>query len=205
MQKLNLKKRFAKTLLAVLLLAGIFFAMAGEVRAGTGVEGSACMQDRDCKSNYCLEKVCTMVFEVGLQTPFAKPPDIPCKKTEDEDVYVTQDGYLWVCRKGSKEWVQIIRGEDGGEILENYAAMLYKWLAGFIGIVAVLVLIIGGIQITTAGANQEGLQSGKDRIIAAFVGLALLFLSSLILYTINPTFFGGGTEIEKEVAEEGFV
>ncbi|MFH1546587.1 MAG: pilin [Patescibacteria group bacterium] len=203
MQKLNLKKRFAKTLLAVILpvlLTGTFFVMAGEVRAGTGtvVDGAICSVDSDCKSNYCLEengkKVCTMAFEVSLQTPFAEPPNkwdpsVPCTVTEDADVYKTKDDYLWVCRMESKEWIQIVRGEDGGVILENYAKLLYKWLAGFIGIVAVLILIVGGIQISTAGANQEGLQSGKDRIIAALVGLTLLFLSSLILYTINPTFF----------------
>lgn len=196
MQKLNLKKRFAKTLLAVILpvlFAGTFFAAAGEVRAGTGADGSSCANHSDCESNYCIEedgkKVCAPPFEVSLQTPFAEPPKTACID-QDEDVYETDaNGYLWVCRAESTKWVQIIRGEDGGVILENYAKLLYKWLAGFIGIVAVLILIVGGIQISTAGANQEGLQSGKDRIIAALVGLTLLFLSSLILYTINPTFF----------------
>ena len=140
-------------------------------------------------------------FEVTLQTPFAKPP--PAEECEEDkspaakpDYKTTQDGYTWVCYPESKEWQQIIRGKDGGEILENYAAMLYKWLAGFIGIVAVLMLVVGGIQISTAGASQEGLQGGKDRIIAALVGLMLLFLASLILYTINPGFFGQDVEVD---------
>lgn len=194
MQKLNLKKRFAKTLLAALLLAGTFFATAGEVKAGNTADGGVCKEDNDCKSNYCLdeagEKKCVTPFEVSLQTPFAKSPDsADCNKPTSDHYETDTNGYLWVCRAESEEWVQIVHGKDGGEILENYAKLLYKWLAGFIGIVAVLMLVVGGIQITTAGASQEGLQSGKDRIIAALVGLALLFLASLILFTINPTFF----------------
>ena len=194
MPELIQKKRLTKTLLATLLLVGVFFSGMGEARAEKKGEGASCNDNGDCESNYCIKKdgknVCASSFEVSLQTPFAKSPGSEeCNKSEKDHYETDANGNLWVCRAESTEWVQIVHGEDGGEILENYAGLLYKWLAGFIGIVAVLVLIVGGIQIITAGANQEGLQSGKDRIIAALVGLALLFLSSLILYTINPTFF----------------
>ena len=146
-----------------------------------------------------LEKA-KSVFEVGLQTSFARPPDqftdgksLCAKEYEGyyDDGNPDKNGNIWFCAKDSTRWQQVIRGADGNEILESYAAMVYKWLAGFIGVVAVLMMVVGGIQISTAGANQEGLQSGKDRIYAAFAGLALLFLASLILYTINPNFFGG--------------
>ena len=39
-----------------------------------------------------------------------------------------------------------------------------------------------------SGAS-DGNSEGKDRISAALVGMALLFTSGLILYTINPNFF----------------
>ena len=173
MQKLTLKN-----VLVSILLVAVFFSVAGEVRA-----------END--------------FEVGLQTPFSKSPDqfeTPLECSEELEGYYNdgaladtgepdENGNIWFCAKDSVRWQQVISGDDGNEILENYAALVYKWLAGFIGIVAVLMLVVGGIQISTAGANQEGLQGGKDRIIAALLGLLLLFLASLILYTINPTFF----------------
>jgi hypothetical protein len=166
---LNLNLFLAKSLLAVFVFVGIFFVQASLVNADK--------------------------FEVTLQTSFAKPPET-CDGSGKDD-YINADekgsnGYNWVCKAGSREWTQIVTGDNGNEILINFASMLYRWLAGFIGVVAVLMLVVGGIQISTAGANQEGLQDGQNRILAALVGLALLFLSSLILYTINPNFFGGG-------------
>jgi hypothetical protein len=184
-----MQKLILKNVLVSILLVAVFFGVAGEVRA-----------END--------------FEVSLQTPFARPPNeftessLECTKEEEgyynsgaldsEAGVADSNGNIWFCAEGSVRWQQVVSGDDGNEILENYAALLYKWLAGFIGIVAVLMLVVGGIQISTAGANQEGLQGGKDRIIAALLGLVLLFLASLILYTINPTFFGG----EQEAGED---
>jgi len=98
-------------------------------------------------------------------------------------------------------WSQVIRGSDGIDILTTYTTLIYRWLAGFIGIAAVLLIVIGGIMISSAGANQEGMDHGKKLITSALAGLALLFVSSLILYTVNPDFFSqtkGVAEFEKE-------
>lgn len=194
MQKLNIKQLLVKSLLVLFI-----FALTGyEVgqAAGSKNSGESCTQDDDCESGDCREGKCAAMFEVTLQTPFSKPPDqweTPeiCTKT-DKAVYKKDPNnpdYEWVCLPDSEKWHQVVTGDDGGEILTNFSAMLYRWLAGFIGLVSVLMMVVGGIQMSTAGASQEGFQDGKDRIIAALVGLLLLFLSSLILYTINPTFF----------------
>lgn len=173
MQKLKSKNRFGAILLALV----IFCAASGVATAAVGT----LVSDPGKK------------FQVTLQTPFSEPPtNLACEK-DSTDYYATttqnEEPIYWVCRKGSILWQQVIEGDDGNEILVNYIALVYKFLAGTIGFVAVLMLVVGGIEITTAGANQAGLQSGRDRILAALVGLTLLFLSSLILYTINPTFF----------------
>jgi hypothetical protein len=85
--------------------------------------------------------------------------------------------------------VQIIIGQSGTAILKTYVAILYRWAAGLVGIVAVLVIVISGIQISTDQGSGEGVGAAKTRIIQALSGLVILFLSGLILYTINPTFF----------------
>ena len=149
----------------------------------------------------CAADDSAVEFQVGLQTPFEREPE----SKEDEKFVCKGEGEKTLCtnkktgatwrfipssdKDGSGTWQQVIVGKDGQDILEKYAGLIYKWLAGFIGIVAVLMIVAGGIQIATAGVGQEGLQDGKNRIIAALVGLMLLFLSSLILHTINPTFF----------------
>jgi hypothetical protein len=83
-------------------------------------------------------------------------------------------------------------GNSGVNIIENYLGLIYQWMAGLVGGIAVLMIIVGGIQIATGGGDQNNVNEGKTKIMQALAGLAILFLSGLILYTINPTFFTGG-------------
>jgi len=85
--------------------------------------------------------------------------------------------------------VQVILSKGGTTLLEGYISMIYKWAAGLVGIISVTVIIISGIQISLSGSDTEALESAKERIGRSIAGLAILFLSSLILYTTNPTFF----------------
>jgi len=119
------------------------------------------------------------------------------KESVDADICIDDDGNYWRRllysddRSDSERevWRQVIIGEDGNEILESFARYAYIFLASVVGLLSVLMLVIGGIQISLGGVNADGVSAGKDRIVAALVGLVLLFLASLILYTINPNFF----------------
>lgn len=132
-------------------------------------------------------------IKVHLQTPFEEPP--PDKDCIKEGLIFKHNGAFFVCRKRDDpkvktgKWLQVVMGDDGSKILQDYVKLIYIWLAGFIGVVAVLMIIAGGIQISIAGADQSNLDDGKKRIVSALVGLVLLFLTTLILYTINPNFF----------------
>lgn len=83
----------------------------------------------------------------------------------------------------------IISGSDGIDLLSNYASRVYQWIAGIVGSVCILVIIISGIQVSVGGLSQEEVSNAKDRVVRALVGLVVLFLSAFILYTINPIFF----------------
>ncbi|MEK7524031.1 MAG: pilin [Patescibacteria group bacterium] len=80
---------------------------------------------------------------------------------------------------------------SGAGLVAQYISVLYKWAASVVGIIAVLVITFSGIQIATAGGDSAKLDSAKNRIAQSLAGLAILFLSGLILYTINPGFFTG--------------
>ena len=89
----------------------------------------------------------------------------------------------------------ILTSEPGKEyqgpfgLLYNYLGLIYAYMSGLIVGVAVLFVVIGGIQMTTAGGDTNKFDAGKGRIVKAIVGIILWFTASLILYTINPTFF----------------
>lgn len=89
----------------------------------------------------------------------------------------------------------ILAFEEGKEyqgpfgLLYNYIALVYKFMSGIIVAFVILISIVGGIRMTTSAGNSEQFGKGKDMIIKAMIGMALWFTASLILYTINPTFF----------------
>jgi hypothetical protein len=87
------------------------------------------------------------------------------------------------------EPIQVIMGKDGIEILYTYIGMIYRWGASMVGIIAVLIIVASGIQISGSAGDSEAITAAKKRMFQAIIGMAILFLSAIILYTINPTFF----------------
>ncbi len=79
--------------------------------------------------------------------------------------------------------------QAGLGLFYSYLGLIYKFMSGIIVGFVVLISIIGGITMTTSAGNQEQFEKGKTMIIKSLIGMALWFLASVILYTINPTFF----------------
>lgn len=94
------------------------------------------------------------------------------------------------CPSGAScQRVQVFFNKSGTSLLYAYIGVIYRWAAGTIGIVCVIILVVSGLQITIAGDNSGKIDEAKERITQSLAGLALLFLSAVILYTINPNFF----------------
>jgi hypothetical protein len=74
-------------------------------------------------------------------------------------------------------------------LLYSYVSVIYKYLSGLIVGIVVLMIVVGGIEMSISGGDSEKVTHGKDRITKAIIGMVIWFLASLILYTINPTFF----------------
>lgn len=87
------------------------------------------------------------------------------------------------CEK--RQW---IIASTGAGIIKTYVKQIYIFAASIIGFISVCVIIFSGIQISISGVSGS-IEEAKERIIQSIMGLVLLFLSGLILYTINPTFF----------------
>ena len=71
-------------------------------------------------------------------------------------------------------------------LLGNYISALYQYLLYAAGVVAVVVIMIGGFQWITAGGNQSRIGAAKERITSAIIGLFLALGSYLLLFTISP-------------------
>lgn len=82
-----------------------------------------------------------------------------------------------------------VKNKNSFEIVSEYVSMVYKWGAVVTGLIAVLMVVVGGVQYILAGADPGQKDDAKDRIKQALLALTLLLLSGLILKTINPRFF----------------
>jgi len=69
--------------------------------------------------------------------------------------------------------------------IQTYIPGIFKLAIGIASVLAVLMIIIGGVEYITTDAIQ-GKSDGKARIQNALLGLVLVLVSWILLYTINP-------------------
>ncbi len=77
--------------------------------------------------------------------------------------------------------------EAGQEVgMGEYLAGMMKFIIALAGVFAILMAIIGGTQYVAAGISPDAKSGAKERMTNAFIGLALVLVSYLILNSINP-------------------
>lgn len=74
----------------------------------------------------------------------------------------------------------------GGTTLSAYAPALYKALVGIAIILAVIMLVIGGVKFIGSAGSEALRSEGKKDIWGAITGLIIIALSWIVLYAINP-------------------
>jgi hypothetical protein len=73
----------------------------------------------------------------------------------------------------------------GADAINVYISKLYTFGIGIGGILAVLMIVMGGIYYSVSGAVDKK-SEGKDMITSALLGLLILLGSYVILQTVNP-------------------
>lgn len=68
----------------------------------------------------------------------------------------------------------------------EYLAGIFKYAIGIAGILAAIMLMVGGVVWLTAGGNAGQVTQAQDYIKGSLTGLVLALLSYTILYTVNP-------------------
>lgn len=82
----------------------------------------------------------------------------------------------------------ITTGNNPFGALNQYLQPFMPLIIGSSAGLAVLMIILGGFQIMLSG-GAIAQSAGKDRILAALLGLSLLVFSAVILYMLNSNFF----------------
>ncbi|MFA6099123.1 MAG: pilin [Patescibacteria group bacterium] len=72
--------------------------------------------------------------------------------------------------------------------LESTVIKIVQWVLGFLGLVAVVMILIGGFQWMTAGGNEEKVASAKKVISAAVIGLIVILLAwAIVIFVVSQT------------------
>jgi len=108
------------------------------------------------------------------------PQEGDCKGGEGESVW----------GKCSPSAVTELEIKIGGKYKINnigeYIEIVYNYALGIVGIVAVVVIMVAGVQWIVAGGNSTLISASKKRIGGAMIGLFLAYSSYFILNSINP-------------------
>lgn len=70
--------------------------------------------------------------------------------------------------------------------LGQYISGIYTFALGLVGVIASIMMIIGGFQYLTSAGDKGKVAAGKKRITDALIGMVLAFGSYALLRTINP-------------------
>ncbi|MFH1046815.1 MAG: D-alanyl-D-alanine carboxypeptidase family protein [Patescibacteria group bacterium] len=104
-----------------------------------------------------------------------------------------------------------ITGQEDGDItsyslpwIADYVFGVYRYANFFGGILAAVMLMIGGIEWLTAGGNSGKAEKARTRITDSVIGLALMILAYLILLTINPQLVSLSTLQLKTVKQDTY-
>jgi len=74
--------------------------------------------------------------------------------------------------------------KEGG--VEGVITKVIKAVLGLVGVLALVMFIIGGLTWMTSGGSAERVKKGKDTVVWAVLGLALIFFSyAVINFVLN--------------------
>ena len=99
-----------------------------------------------------------------------------------------QEGWCKCLPAGKTKASVSIGGKTEFIHLGEYIRVVFNYALVLAGVLAVLVIIVAGLQWLTSGGNKTIIGNAKKRIGGAFIGLFLAYGSFFILSSINPAF-----------------
>jgi hypothetical protein len=72
-------------------------------------------------------------------------------------------------------------GDDATSKFSNFIRRIVNLLSAIVGVVAVIMIIVGGLRYITSGGNDTSVTSAKNTILYAIIGLIIVALAQLIV------------------------
>ena len=75
-------------------------------------------------------------------------------------------------------------GVNGDDQIARIASTVIKYLSIIVGVVAIIMIIVGGFRYITSGGDSNKVGSAKNTIIYAIIGLILVALAQIIVNVV---------------------
>jgi hypothetical protein len=75
-------------------------------------------------------------------------------------------------------------GADSGKSLEQTVTSLINILSIAVGVVAVIMLVVGGFRFVVSAGNDSAVSAAKNTIVYAIVGLVIVALAQIIVHFV---------------------
>ncbi|MBT3864925.1 hypothetical protein HOE67_04155 [Candidatus Peregrinibacteria bacterium] len=91
----------------------------------------------------------------------------------------------------------VLRSATGGEgSIRSLALRIVNYFLTFLGIVAVMMIIFGGVTYVTAAGKQESIDNAKKIILYAILGIIVILLAFAIVNTVLGAATGGDAIVQ---------
>ncbi len=82
-------------------------------------------------------------------------------------------------------------GDDGTTKVNEAVSLGLNLFSAIVGIIAVVMIIVGGIQYITSSGDSGNIQKAKNTIMYAVIGLVVVALAQIIVKFVLERFVGG--------------
>jgi len=79
---------------------------------------------------------------------------------------------------------EIVQATGGETSIIDLVRTIINYFLGFLGIIAIAIVIYGGFMYVTAGVNESGADTGKKILTYAAIGIIVILLSFVIVNTL---------------------
>ncbi|MBI4457404.1 hypothetical protein HY633_00380 [Candidatus Uhrbacteria bacterium] len=153
---------------------------------GALAEGASCAEINDrTKGKYSCQKqtngkiICSPKFATQGAAPEAEKLPNPVKPELSIPIPTIKFSDIQITSQGEKRTIDI-------PWIGDYIAGVYRYAVSVAGVIAAVIMMIGGFQYLTAGGDAGRVTQGKERIQNALIGLFLSLGVYIILNAINP-------------------
>ncbi|MDF2378644.1 MAG: hypothetical protein P1V18_00270 [Candidatus Gracilibacteria bacterium] len=79
---------------------------------------------------------------------------------------------------------EVVRATGGEDSIIDLIRTIINYFLGFLGVLAIAIVIYGGFMYVTAGVNESGAETGKNILTYAAIGIMIILLSFVLVNTL---------------------